>query len=111
MKTAMTNFDIAAILPELRQHTIGGRIHNVYQITEKAFLLKIHPNNLNLVIEPARRVHLTKFEVKTPAKPSQLCMELRKHIRSAKILEINQPNFERVILIEIERENRNVRSS
>ena len=106
MKTAMTNFDIAAILPELRQHTIGGRIHNVYQITEKAFLLKIHPSNLNLIVEPARRIHLTKFEVKTPAKPSQLCMELRKHIRSAKIVTIDQPNFERIVLIEIEREQK-----
>jgi predicted ribosome quality control (RQC) complex YloA/Tae2 family protein len=104
MKTAMTNFDIAAILPELKQHTIGGRIHNVYQITEEAFLLKIHPGNLNLVVEPARRIHLTKFEVKTPAKPSQLCMAFRKHIRSAKITNIEQPNFERVVFVEIERQ-------
>ena len=103
MKTAMTNFDIAAILPELRQHTIGGRIHNVYQITEEAFLLKIHPDNLNLIIEPAKRIHLTKFEIKTPAKPSQLCMAFRKHIRSAKVVNIEQPNFERVVFIEIER--------
>ncbi len=104
MKTAMTNFDIAAILPELRQHTIGGHIHNVYQITEKAFLLKLHPGNLNLIVEPARRIHLTKFEIKTPAKPSQLCMAFRKHVRSAKIVSIEQPNFERVVLIGIERQ-------
>jgi predicted ribosome quality control (RQC) complex YloA/Tae2 family protein len=106
MKTTMTNFDIAAILPELRQHTIGGHIHNVYQITENAFLLKLHPGTLNLIIEPARRIHLTKFETKTPAKPSQLCMAFRKHIRSAKITKIEQPNFERVVLIEIERQGK-----
>jgi len=106
MKTAMTNFDIAAILPELRQHTIGGHIHNVYQITEDAFLLKLHPGNLNLVIEPARRIHLTKFEIKTPAKPSQLCMAFRKHIRSAKITNIEQPNFERVVFVDIERQGK-----
>jgi len=104
MKTAMTNFDIAAILPELRQHTVGGHIHNVYQITEDAFLLKLHPGNLNLVIEPARRIHLTKFEIKTPAKPSQLCMAFRKYIRSAKITNIEQPNFERVVFVDIERQ-------
>jgi predicted ribosome quality control (RQC) complex YloA/Tae2 family protein len=106
MKTAMTNFDIAAILPELRQHTIGGRIHNVYQITEDAFLLKLHPGNLNLIVEPARRIHLTKFETKTPAKPSQLCMAFRKHIRSAKITKIEQPSFERVVFIDIERQGK-----
>jgi len=106
MKTAMTNFDIAAILPELRQHTIGGHIHNVYQITEKAFLLKIHPGNLNLVVEPARRIHLTKFEVKTPAKPSQLCMAFRKYVRSARITNLEQPNFERVVIIETERQGK-----
>jgi len=104
MKTAMTNFDIAAILPELRQHTIGGHIHNVYQITEEAFLLKLHPGNLNLIIEPARRIHLTKFEIKTPEKPSQLCMAFRKHIRSARITSIEQPNFERVVFVDIERQ-------
>jgi predicted ribosome quality control (RQC) complex YloA/Tae2 family protein len=104
MKTTMTNFDIAAILPELRQHTIGGHIHNVYQITEDAFLLKLHPGNLNLIIEPARRIHLTRFETKIPAKPSQLCMAFRKYIRSAKITEIEQPNFERVVFIDTERQ-------
>jgi predicted ribosome quality control (RQC) complex YloA/Tae2 family protein len=106
MKTAMTNFDIAAILPELRQHTIGAHIHNVYQITEEAFLLKLHPGNLNLIIEPAKRIHLTKFEIKTPAKPSQLCMAFRKHIRSARITGIEQPNFERVVFVEIERQGK-----
>lgn len=106
MKTAMTNFDIAAILPELRQHTIGSRIHNVYQITEKAFLFKLHPGNLNLIVEPARRIHLTKFEVKTPAKPSQLCMAFRKHIRSAKITGVEQPNFERLVFINVERQGK-----
>jgi predicted ribosome quality control (RQC) complex YloA/Tae2 family protein len=106
MKTAMTNFDIAAILPELRQHTIGGHIHNVYQITEKAFLFKIQPGNLNLVVEPARRIHLTKFQVKTPPKPSQLCMAFRKYVRSARITNLEQPNFERVVIIETERQGK-----
>jgi len=102
MKTAMTNFDIAAILPELRQQTIGGRIHNVYQISEQAFLLKIHPHNLNLIVEPSKRIHISKFQVKTPAKPSQLSMALRKHIRGAKIVGIEQPDFERLVFIDIE---------
>ena len=106
MKTSMTNFDIAAILPELRKHTIGGHIHNIYQITQEAFLLKIRPGNLNLVIERAKRIHLTKFEVKAPPKPSQLCMAFRKHVRSAKIVDIQQPNFERLVLIEIERQGK-----
>ena len=106
MKTAMTNFDIAAILPELRQHTIEGRIHNVYQITQDAFLFKIHPSNLNLIIEPAKRIHLTKFDIKTPTKPSQLCMAFRKHARAAKIVDIQQPNFERLVIIEIERQGK-----
>jgi len=105
MKTAMTNFDIAAILPELGKHTIGGRIDNVYQITQEAFLLKIHPDSLSLIIEPAKRVHLTKFEIKTPAKPSQLCMAFRKYIRSAKIIGIEQPHFERVLIFEVERQS------
>jgi predicted ribosome quality control (RQC) complex YloA/Tae2 family protein len=104
MKTAMTNFDIAAILPELRQHTIGSRIHNVYQITQTAFLLKLHPGNLNLIIEPAKRIHLTKYEVKTPPKPSQLCMAFRKHLKASKIVSIEQPNFERLIIIQTERQ-------
>ena len=106
MKTAMTNFDIAAIIPELRQHTIWGRIHNVYQITEDAFLFKIHPNNLNLIVEPAKRIHLTKYEIKTPRKPSQLCMAFRKHLKAAKVVGIEQPNFERVVIIETERQGR-----
>ena len=109
MKTAMTNFDIAAILPELKQQTIGGRIHNVYQITHEAFLLRIYPGNLSLMVEPAKRIHLTKYEVKTPPKPSQLCMELRKFLKAAKILRIEQPNFERLVIIQTERQGKTQR--
>lgn len=95
MKEVMSSFDIAAVTLELEQNIIGKHLDNVYQLSEKTFLIKIRPGDLNLIVETEKRIHLTKYAVKTPQKPTQFCMALRKYLSNGKIIDVRQHEFER----------------
>ena len=102
MKKEMTSFDIAAFVPELNEALRGARIENVYRIGTLTFLLRLHKPNqppLQLLIEAGRRLHLTSYVLKKPAKPPTFCMALRKYLRNGKIHEIHQHEFERIVVI------------
>jgi len=102
MKEVMSSFDIAAITLELEQNIIGKHLDNIYQLSEKTFLIKIRPGNLSLIIEIEKRIHLTKYALKTPHAPTQFCMALRKYLSNAKIIGVGQHEFERVVTFTVQ---------
>jgi predicted ribosome quality control (RQC) complex YloA/Tae2 family protein len=98
----MSSFDIAAVLLEISEHIEGARINNIYQITPKRIVFKLHrPDQPKffLLIEAGKRIHKTRFEIEKPLKPPDFCMILRKNLRNAIIKEINQQDFERIVTI------------
>jgi len=103
----MTSFDIAALAPELNRLIKDTRIDNIYQINPLTLLLKLRgPNQprLHLLIEAGKRLHLTSYVLKKPQRPPAFCMALRKHLRNGKIKEIWQHEFERIVVIEVQKE-------
>ncbi|WP_455367883.1 ribosome rescue protein RqcH [[Eubacterium] cellulosolvens] len=100
-KSVMTSFDIYTVVNELEPQIIEKTIDNIYQLKDKLFSLKLTPGNLQLLIEPEKRIHLTKYQLTTPSEPPQFCRELRKHLRRAKITGVNQYRFERVVILDI----------
>ncbi len=97
MKDFMLNFDISAITFELKKELIDKYIDNVYHLNPKTIMLKIKPGPLYLILEASKRVHITKYKLKTPSKPINFVMALRKHLSRGKIIDIIQPEFERII--------------
>jgi len=102
LKLEMSSLDIAAITLELEPLIRGKYVDNIYQIDSKTFLFKFRPGDFNLIIEVGRRIHLTKYEVQIPREPSQFCMALRKRLRGGRVVNIQQHEFERTIILEIE---------
>jgi len=102
LKLEMSSLDIAAITLELEPLIKEMYLDNIYQINGKTFLFKLRPGDLNLVIEVGRRIHLTKYEVQIPREPSQFCMALRKRLRGGRVVNIQQHEFERTIILHIE---------
>lgn len=106
----MTSFDIAALTPELNRQIKDARIDNIYQTNHKTLLLKIRrPNQpkIHLLIEAGKRLHLTSYILKKPAKPSTFCMILRKYLRNGEIKEIHQHEFERIVIMEVSKKEGN----
>ncbi len=98
----MTSFDIAALVPELNKTLQNAYIENVYQIGQLTFLFRLHKSNqspMQFLVEAGKRLHLTSYILKKPAKPPAFCMALRKYLRNGKISRINQHEFERIVII------------
>ena len=105
MKAEMTSFDIAALVYELNQVIKDARIENIYQLNSITLLFRLHQPNqptLQLLLEAGKRAHLTSYVLRKPLKPPSFCMALRKHLINGKIKEVQQHEFERVIISKVD---------
>ncbi len=97
---------IAAICGELREKTVGARIEKIYQPTkdELVFVVrgKAYSGKFYMYFGGTPRAYLTDEEFQNPQQPSNFCMFLRKHLQGGKIIDVQQPHFDRVFEIEIE---------
>lgn len=101
---------ISNITKELSEHLTGGRINKIAQPEKDALLLTIKGNkgqerlflsaNASLPL-----IYLTDKNKISPMVAPNFCMLLRKHLNSARILSITQPDMERIVKIEIEHLN------
>jgi len=100
-KSEFTSFDVAAVVRELKETILDVRVSNVYQLNEKTLLFKLHKPDkpaLRLVLEAGKRLHLTSYALEKPLVPPAFCMALRKYLRNSWLVNIEQYEFERVIV-------------
>ncbi len=105
MKTAMSSFDILAVVAEL-QHMIGARVNKVFQPAGRELRVALHlpgRGREDLVIEAGRRLHLTSYPKKAPLTPTTFAMTLRKYLRNARLESIEQLGFDRIVMMRFER--------
>jgi predicted ribosome quality control (RQC) complex YloA/Tae2 family protein len=101
-KKDFSSFDVAVAVNELKEAITNSRVNNVYQFDAKTLLLKLHKTDcppLRLVMEAGSRLHLTNYALKPPQAPPPFCMALRKHLRGAWIANVDQYEFERIVII------------
>ncbi|PMB75221.1 MAG: hypothetical protein C0193_01475 [Candidatus Bathyarchaeota archaeon] len=100
-KKEFTSFDVTAVVRELKDVIDGSRVNNVYQLDSKTLLFKLHKPGkpaIRLVLEAGRRLHLTSYAVEKPFVPPAFCMALRKYLRNATLVSVEQYEFERVVV-------------
>lgn len=95
-----------AVVNELNEKLIGGRIDKIYQQEKDEILIYIHSKGTNyrLVVSASSnnpRLYLTQYSKKNPPAPPMFCMLLRKHLVGGTILNIEQFNLDRVVFIDI----------
>ncbi len=98
---------INAVISELKEEILNGRIDKVYQPEKDDIVLQIrcfgNVRRLFLSANPSNpHFNLTEKKYENPLSPPLFCMVLRKHIGGGKITAIHQPEFERKIVFEIE---------
>ena len=100
---------ISALAEELREKLIGGRIVKISQPEKEELILTIkNYDQYRLFISVGAGlplVYLTEENKPAPLTAPNFCMLLRKYLNSARILEIEQPEFERTLRIKIEHLN------
>lgn len=93
---------IACMQRELNIRLQDGRIDKVYQPERDEITLSVRTpkETVRLVISAGHtnpRLHITEVRKKNPAEAPMFCMLLRKHLAGGKIVEISQPDFERIL--------------
>lgn len=104
---AFDGITIANLTYELKQTIEGGKIAKIAQPEkdELLFTIKNFKATYRLLLSASASLpllYLTETNKKSPLTAPNFCMLLRKHIGSAKILEVSQPGFERIIELKLE---------
>ena len=103
---ALDTVMLSALAAELRPKLEGARIDKVRQPEREQVLLSIRNKgeNMRLLINAGAgsgRVALTRQSFENPAEPPMFCMPLRKYLVGARIEKLTQPNWERLLMVDI----------
>ncbi|MCP8315490.1 MAG: NFACT family protein, partial [archaeon] len=99
----LSRIEIKHIVRELNEILKGYYISNIYQIDEDTILLKLHHSekpDKSLMISAGKGLWLTKYTVERE-EPLGLASSLRRRIVRAKISGIEQPEGERIAILNL----------
>lgn len=107
---ALDGITTSAIVSELNAALLGGRIDKIHQPTADEIRFTVRgAGGVKRVLVSANsahpRIHLTESVRENPMTAPLFCMVLRKHIAGGKIVAVEQPDFERIVILHIESAN------
>ncbi len=107
---ALDGIAIAGIVSELRKNLLNGRVDKIYQPEREEVIILIRSGGSNHKLLMSAnsshpRVHLSTQSKNNPLQAPLFCMVMRKHLTGGKIVDISQPDFERIIYVDIEAYN------
>jgi predicted ribosome quality control (RQC) complex YloA/Tae2 family protein len=107
---ALDGLVLANVVKELKEKLLDGRISKISQPEKDELMLTIKNNRENYKLYLSANaslplIYLTEESKQNPMTAPGFCMLLRKHLNSARILDIIQPGLERIIQIKIEHLN------
>ena len=101
---------LSALVRELTPKLTGARIDKVQQPERDQIIISVRNNgeNLRVLINAGAgsgRIQLTNAAFENPAEPPMFCMLLRKYLVSGRIEKLTQPDYERLLLVDITTHN------
>ena len=104
---AFDGITIANIVKEMKDTLLGGRLYKIAQPESDELLLTVKNNGsqYRLIISVNASLpllYLTEKNKQSPMTAPNFCMLLRKHIQNGRIVDISQPDMERIVRMEIE---------
>ena len=103
----MSNVDIYTICQELNDLLIGARVDKSFQPTKDTVVMRFHKagtGRLDLVIQAGKRIHISQYPLANPQSPPSFPMLLRKRVKGANVVSIEQHNFDRVVEIKMKKD-------
>lgn len=107
---AFDGITVAGIVNEIRTGFLDGRITKITQPEKDALIITLknsHEQKMLLMSASASLplVYFTENKKNNPITAPAFCMLLRKHIGNARIIDVTQPSFERIIDFKLEHLN------
>ncbi len=103
----MTNVDVAALAGELRRLLVGGRFDKAYQPAKESILLRVRrkgAGRIDLLFELGRFLTVTKRPPENPNNPSMVAKILRGTFENARLIDVQQIGFDRLLRITFEKQ-------
>ena len=100
----MSSFDVARMRVEL-SGMIGSRSQKAYQPHYEQVVIRMKDKGsppVDLVIVRGKRAYLSGRDRPMPQNPSSFAMTLRKHIGNARLVDVEQEGFDRVLYLKFE---------
>jgi predicted ribosome quality control (RQC) complex YloA/Tae2 family protein len=105
MKNSLSSVDVYLLVDELSERLAGAWVDKVYQISSREMKLKVRMQGegaAELVLAP-NYFCLTTYVREAPEQPTSFAMQLRKHLTGARIKEIRQHGFDRIVELSMEK--------
>ena len=104
---AFDGVTVAAVVKEIADSCIGGRINKIAQPEPDELLLTIKTGGeqKKLLISAGASlplIYFTQGSKQSPMTAPGFCMLLRKHLQNGRIISVSQPGLERIVYIDIE---------
>lgn len=98
---------VNSVVHELNNKLVNGKIDKIYQPEKDELIISVrsYKDTCKLLLSASStypRVHLTEENKSNPSVPPSFCMLLRKHLMGGRIVKVSQPDFERIIEIDID---------
>lgn len=113
MKNRFSSLDIITLLPELNEKLKGLRVHQVYDVDHKTYLIRFNSQTGNkevpedaeddsntkivLILESGVRFHTTTFSWPKNFTPSGFTMKMRKHLKNKRLEHMKQLGADRIV--------------
>ncbi len=99
-------FTIKYVCEELKRALVGGKISKIIQPEREELTFIIYTAKGNVKLDAclsarAARLSLGETDKPAPVTAPNFCMLLRKHLQNAEILDVFQPDFERIICFDL----------
>lgn len=110
MIMALDGLVLANVVHELKTNLIGGRIDKIYQTEKEDILITMRNQGASYKLlltanSNYPRLHLSTLTKNNNQEPPMFCMLLRKHLGGGKLIDITQPEMERIVCLSIEATN------
>ena len=101
---------ISNIVKEMNERLLNGRIYKIAQPENDELIITVKNNKeqYKLLLSASASLPLLYFTSETKPNPMtapNFCMLLRKHLNNGRIIRIYQPDFERIVHIDVEHLN------
>ncbi len=97
MGSAISSLTIRKIIQEIKPKIEDKYLNKVQQLEKNLYRFRFSPGSKDLLIEPGKRLNITKYRLQAPKQATQASMIIRKHLENTKLEKINQKGFDRVV--------------
>lgn len=104
MKDEMNAFDILAMTSEL-QAIVGGYVDKIFHWDKRNVLIRVNSpeGRKEVLLKDLKWLYIAPGKPDIPDIPSEFAVNLRKHLSNLRIVKVSQREFDRIILIDLER--------